>query len=401
MRRIFVSHGAKTPHAKALRIRILKALKAKGFETWEQEGLEEEPGSPWPTTLDRWIAECDGAVILFCEDALKSAWVQAETARLCFRKSRDGKFPVIPVAVQETQPKKIPNYIKETTQLQWIQWWKKSERPRLVSDIVEHFDRNIHDTSAPDPLIGLFVNAVARLSGVNEHCYTMAAGFLKLDIGGWDFRHSHPARLIDVLATRDLSLERIAGALKLLEPLTFEARYSILQDIAVMRLSLGNLTRIPEVVREGDPHRRVFGLAASRLAMAQWQVRRPFLYGPGPDYLEYAVARSHDNPTPDIDAQILSLMRASIEPTDDPERDLRRVAIEPTKTPSIAIVPEPPDCTALLARLRCRFPHIAFGVYGANSDGFAHEILGKDTCVDELKIMDEFAEARVVLRQEH
>lgn len=403
MRRIFVSHGAKTQSAKRLRNRVLKALKSKGFHTWEQEDLEEEPSGHWPKKLDDWIAECDGAVILFCPDALKSAWVQAETVRLCFRKSRNEHFPLIPIAVEDTPPKKLPAYIKETTQLQWSQWWKMSTRPRLVSDIVKYFEQNIVDTSAADPLTGLFISVVARLSGVNDHCFNEAARYLDIDLGGSDFQHSHHARLIDLLATRKMSLTKVAGALKLLRPLDPETRLAILQDITVMRLSLGNLIRIPQIVREDDPSRRVFGLAASRLLVAQLQIRRPFRYGKGADYHEYAVARGPDNSMPDIDAQLLSMIRRDIEPTEDFEGDLKRyVSTSTPEEPSmIAIVPDPPDCAASLMRLRQQYPILAFGVYGTNESRFSHEVLGKDICAEELEIVTDFTKARAMVSGEH
>ena len=56
-----------------------------------------DPGDRWPIKLLRWLGDCDGAVLLLSEDAIKSKWVLQEATVLTWRRHLRAGFRLIPV----------------------------------------------------------------------------------------------------------------------------------------------------------------------------------------------------------------------------------------------------------------------------------------------------------------
>jgi hypothetical protein len=82
---IFVSHAGKDSCAAgSVGGACIEALERRGFEVWlDKDRLE--PAMEWRAELFLHLAQCDGAVILMSEDALKSDYVRYEASILTWR----------------------------------------------------------------------------------------------------------------------------------------------------------------------------------------------------------------------------------------------------------------------------------------------------------------------------
>jgi hypothetical protein len=69
--KVLISHSAREGRAKSLRTRLEAALRAEGFEVFVDEAVL-KPGDPWRVVNDEWIWQCDGAVLLLSEEAVRS-----------------------------------------------------------------------------------------------------------------------------------------------------------------------------------------------------------------------------------------------------------------------------------------------------------------------------------------
>ena len=74
------------------------------FQVLVDQSGEIPTGEAWFPYLSEWMAECDGAVILFSKEALESQWVRAEAAILSWRKRRQPSFKLIGVLLDGVKP---------------------------------------------------------------------------------------------------------------------------------------------------------------------------------------------------------------------------------------------------------------------------------------------------------
>jgi hypothetical protein len=102
---IFISHSSGDDHSsgdadrvRLLRDRLYEELIARGFKVLLDRKLL-QGGMEWRPALHRWLGECDGAVILFSQAALESAWVLKESTILTWRRSLGSEVRVLPVLV--------------------------------------------------------------------------------------------------------------------------------------------------------------------------------------------------------------------------------------------------------------------------------------------------------------
>ena len=95
---IFLSHSSGDGLVGGIRDTLYEKLTAQGFEVLLDRELL-RGGMEWRPALHRWLGECDGAVILFSEAALDSAWVLKESTILTWRRSLGSKVKVLPVLV--------------------------------------------------------------------------------------------------------------------------------------------------------------------------------------------------------------------------------------------------------------------------------------------------------------
>jgi hypothetical protein len=96
---IFLSHSSVDNDLVGLiRDLLYGELIAREFEVLLDRELL-RGGMEWRPVLHRWLGECDGAVILFSQAALDSAWVLKESTILMWRRSLGSRVRVLPVLV--------------------------------------------------------------------------------------------------------------------------------------------------------------------------------------------------------------------------------------------------------------------------------------------------------------
>lgn len=110
LRKIFVSHSSKTPE----NIQLLHELCAKlrerdtGCQVVFDQGGIIVGGADWYNAISQWMAECHAAIILFSQAALyDSNWVKKEANNLAWRKELQGDFILIPVMLDDLEPKDL------------------------------------------------------------------------------------------------------------------------------------------------------------------------------------------------------------------------------------------------------------------------------------------------------
>lgn len=94
MLRLFVSHSSKTDVSRQLLQKLCNKLQANdnGCYILVDKSGDIYPSDDWDKRLDEWLAECDAAVILVTEAALKSWWVLKEATILKWRWGLDANF---------------------------------------------------------------------------------------------------------------------------------------------------------------------------------------------------------------------------------------------------------------------------------------------------------------------
>jgi TIR domain-containing protein len=94
--RIFVSYCWKSDYTQQLCAALEKRLRDTRFDILRDEPCTPE-GGLWRPRINGWLCDCHGALVFFSREALKSKWVQYETAILSWRKSLQRDFVVLPV----------------------------------------------------------------------------------------------------------------------------------------------------------------------------------------------------------------------------------------------------------------------------------------------------------------
>ena len=123
--RIFISHSCKdaeiadqvpfeaeqNPRLRRLKyVRILRDELVRLLSEEHEVLLDRtllDPGDNWPIKLLRWLGDCDGAVLLLSEDAIKSKWVLQEATVLTWRRRLREDFRLIPAMLGGLQFKAL------------------------------------------------------------------------------------------------------------------------------------------------------------------------------------------------------------------------------------------------------------------------------------------------------
>ena len=111
--KIFISHSAKDELTSSLLTTLEQRLNEVGYYVLvDRTRLKIDGiGTNWRATLNQWLDICDGAVLLISPDALKSAWVHAESTILNYRHHRDKErgveFPLLIIHTGGTQAGQI------------------------------------------------------------------------------------------------------------------------------------------------------------------------------------------------------------------------------------------------------------------------------------------------------
>ncbi len=105
MRRVFISHRNGEPEVRELIDELSRSLTGDGFDVMvDFERLQ--PGAMWCDDIYTWLGVCHAAVALISPAALApdSVWVPRECSILCWRRSLEKGFKLLPVLLPGVTP---------------------------------------------------------------------------------------------------------------------------------------------------------------------------------------------------------------------------------------------------------------------------------------------------------
>jgi hypothetical protein len=102
--KIFISHSFADQD---LANQVAKALKASGFQVWEES--EVLPGDNWGEKLGQALADAEAMIVLLTPDSLRSPHVGYEISYALGKKDYKGRVvPVLAVPPDQLPPEQIP-----------------------------------------------------------------------------------------------------------------------------------------------------------------------------------------------------------------------------------------------------------------------------------------------------
>src|SRR5262245_36847383 len=85
---VFLSHSSKSDAERERVVGLARELETAGH-TVRLDRTTLEAGDRWEDEIDRWLGECDAAVLVLTPGATGSRWVQKEADRLGWRRKCD------------------------------------------------------------------------------------------------------------------------------------------------------------------------------------------------------------------------------------------------------------------------------------------------------------------------
>lgn len=179
--RIFISHSAKEPQAKALLSCLAKALRAAGFNPYIAD-LRMRRGDNFKKKLWKELYTCQGGILVLSPAALTSNWVYTEASVLVVRNSTEGhKFPLLPVLIAGTTFADVKNSNIGKLGLSDLHA-PLAEASVAAAEIAELLTEVY---SPPGPLHVIEATIASMLSRVNDDVVEMTAAALNVDIAQW------------------------------------------------------------------------------------------------------------------------------------------------------------------------------------------------------------------------
>jgi hypothetical protein len=184
--RVFVSHSAKEPDAIAAQNELIARLSADPAKfTPLMDKSELKAGDRWRARINFWIGSCDVAVVLLSPSALNSPYVAYEVSVLSYRESRpNSTFKILPVYLQNVDPKKLQESRLDPAQLTEIQSLANKKTPAEIADAV--IAELTKMTEAPErPIDRVIKRARFLLEGVSTTIVDNAARTLTSEKRPW------------------------------------------------------------------------------------------------------------------------------------------------------------------------------------------------------------------------
>lgn len=186
---IFISHSTRTLPATdvavQLREALLKALEAKGWSVF-LDSHSITGGNLWRADILASLATSRAGIILLNDEASKSDWVKAEALIMCFRKSIDRSFPLLPIVLPGAKLKKTFLKTYEPFEFNEIQrstaTFTKGESIAAFAQTVAD-NTNLEQGRQGPPTGATWVQKVVDLlNGLESDVLGRAAQRIKLDV---------------------------------------------------------------------------------------------------------------------------------------------------------------------------------------------------------------------------
>lgn len=194
MARIFISHSCKVASpgedprltfARGVRDRIRAKLCDAGHEPLlDVRSLE--PGVAWRASLDRWLGDCDGAIVLLDGLSVRSDWLKREATVLAWRRSLGPRPLLVSVFLGDVRPRDLPRAGFGAIDLgAWQGVGPEPDAETLVEQAVQAFHGLT--THADDSPMGRWLEDVAALvKPVGPVHQNRARLALDIDQDDWD-----------------------------------------------------------------------------------------------------------------------------------------------------------------------------------------------------------------------
>lgn len=272
---IFISHGEREDWVRELRERLVQGLETKGYVPRFDRHLRDE-AEEWPETLERWMMECDGAVIILDERARTRPWCWAEISHLMLRY----RFDQLPVAIVDAgmDHAKLNRFVRETTRA--LDKEMIPAQGRAPEDVL----RDVMGRLGPAESLGkdqitasYLAKVVEALQGASVHNLSDAARALgkQEELEAWPFLPTLRARVAQWMLVEQ-NLQAVAKSLRMLPSLRPDQRTLVLRYSATFKVALANVADVPEIIRSEDSHRTFKLRRRCCIEAAKWQLMRPF-----------------------------------------------------------------------------------------------------------------------------
>jgi hypothetical protein len=150
--------------------------------------LDEErinPGDLWRAKLYRWLAECQGGLLLLTESALESEWVGKEVTILMWRAAVSRSVRVVPILIEVTQEqvqRAFPQLHVDDLQMISVRDDASYDQQKVVGKVIGLFE----DLAEVDDAVQLWAERLSeQLDAVGRSSLTEMARWLHVGASDW------------------------------------------------------------------------------------------------------------------------------------------------------------------------------------------------------------------------
>jgi hypothetical protein len=229
MGRIFISHSSGGDrYAELVRDAVSSKLEACGHEVLLDK-TRLEPGDEWRSVLYRWLAECDGAIVLLNDRALEvSSWLPRESTILLWRRALGSPVRIVPALLAGTRSNSsTEGWFRELLTLHVARIDAQGTGQEEAEMLAERIVGQVGDVTAlpaVDAPIGMWLRDVAEcLEDVSRDRLARAARRLHVRDDDWQaLLPDGEIFLAHQLLTRPLDVEVVEAIADLARGLTVE-----------------------------------------------------------------------------------------------------------------------------------------------------------------------------------
>jgi len=271
---LFISHASAED---ALSKRLIRELQNRVGNTFDirldQTNLE--GGDPWRAELWQWWSECDAAIVVCSEAAVKSRWVLIEVSVLMRRKSVNPNFPILPLIVDPATPDTVKAGIfgdQQLTELQAITIAEANFDAKLAEIVARLAPFQTLDRRGK-PVLG-WEDRLAALLEETKSSDTLrdAAKILGVTADAWTGIPLQ-ARIVARALLEHPDRAELIAAVKKLQPRLAEKVKELVDLVAPSWLTPDEVAPVSSVV-DRPRNSRGIALASSWVDYAQWCIQR-------------------------------------------------------------------------------------------------------------------------------
>lgn len=145
---VFISHKVLDPVTEPILEQILRTLSE--HTEIKIDVISIPPGREWQDEIEKWLFECQAAILLLSPEAVRSFWVQFETNFLCLRRRLiDSNLTILPVPLGNVRMNELPPEF-EISRISGIEAVCSPDADGLVQVLVNQL-RMVQELYGPQP----------------------------------------------------------------------------------------------------------------------------------------------------------------------------------------------------------------------------------------------------------